>query len=225
MTLPSSGTISFADLQTEFGGSHPITMQEYNGYTGIGAGVQVSLSNFYGLYRRPLFQSRLSTATDGTAYCRVDNGYVSTTVANTNTNNTAVSVSLNVSAGDEVIVTVYAYNSWAADGGFDLPGMWAKANYSSNITVTGTAWSGLGADPGAGSLVTTSYSNSGVYIPYSVSNPVQIYKVDDLDNGEWYQWGFRFTVLAGHIQSSTYTLHVFSYLGQFVNKQFLITFT
>ena len=26
MALPSSGAISFANLQTEFGGSHPITM-------------------------------------------------------------------------------------------------------------------------------------------------------------------------------------------------------
>ena len=224
MTLPSSGTISFGDLQTEFGGSHPITMHEYApGYLGIGSGVEVSLDDFYGLYRRPLFQGRLSTATDGTAYCRVDNGYVSTTVANTNTNNSPVSVSLNVSAGDEVIVTVYAYNAWNADG-LDLAGMWAKANYSSNITITGSAWAGLGADPGAGSLVTTSYSSGTDYIPYSTSQPVQIYKVDDLDNGEWYQWGFRFTVLSGHIQSN-YTLWVLSYLGQFVNKQFLITFT
>ena len=37
MTLPSSGTLSLSDLQTEFTGSHPISMSEYyksggNGY-------------------------------------------------------------------------------------------------------------------------------------------------------------------------------------------------
>jgi hypothetical protein len=58
MALPSSGTISLNDLQTEFGGSNPIAISEY--YRGgglvpdvaVNANVptsgQVSLSNFYG---------------------------------------------------------------------------------------------------------------------------------------------------------------------------------
>jgi fructosamine-3-kinase len=49
MTLQSSGAISFANLQTEFGGSHPITMGEYSSFSGIGATSEVSLSDFYGL--------------------------------------------------------------------------------------------------------------------------------------------------------------------------------
>jgi len=49
MALQSSGAISFANLQTEFGGSHPITMGEYSSYSGIGATSEVSLSDFYGL--------------------------------------------------------------------------------------------------------------------------------------------------------------------------------
>jgi hypothetical protein len=58
MALPSSGTISLNDLQTEFGGSNPIAISEY--YRGgglvpdvaVNANVptsgQISLSNFYG---------------------------------------------------------------------------------------------------------------------------------------------------------------------------------
>ena len=49
MALQSSGAISFANLQTEFGGSHPITMGEYSEFSGIGATSEVSLDDFYGL--------------------------------------------------------------------------------------------------------------------------------------------------------------------------------
>ena len=58
MALPSSGTISLNDLQTEFGGSNPIEISEY--YRGgsrvpnitvnnsVPTSGQISLSNFYG---------------------------------------------------------------------------------------------------------------------------------------------------------------------------------
>lgn len=62
MAMPSSGTITFAQLQTEFGGSNPISLSEY--YRGGGlvpdiaanAAVPtsgaISLSNFYGAVNR-----------------------------------------------------------------------------------------------------------------------------------------------------------------------------
>jgi hypothetical protein len=62
MAMPSSGTITFAQLQTEFGGSNPIGINEY--YRGGGlvpdiaanAGVPtsgaISLSNFYNAVNR-----------------------------------------------------------------------------------------------------------------------------------------------------------------------------
>ena len=60
MTLPSSGPLSLADIQTEFGGSNPISLSEY--YAGgayVPAGTSgtngpvpssgtISISNFYG---------------------------------------------------------------------------------------------------------------------------------------------------------------------------------
>ena len=48
MALQSSGAISFANLQTEFGGSHPITMGEYSAFRVSGSGNTISMNQFYG---------------------------------------------------------------------------------------------------------------------------------------------------------------------------------
>lgn len=60
MTLPSSGSLSMADIQAEFGGSNPISLSEYyaggayvpSGTTGTNGAVPssgaISLSHFYG---------------------------------------------------------------------------------------------------------------------------------------------------------------------------------
>lgn len=54
MVLVSSGAISLANLQTEFGGTNPIGLNEYyttgyaSGVTGIPASGQISLNQFYG---------------------------------------------------------------------------------------------------------------------------------------------------------------------------------
>ena len=49
MALPSSGAISLAQIQTEFGGSNPISLSEYYGAaSGIPASGAISMSNFHG---------------------------------------------------------------------------------------------------------------------------------------------------------------------------------
>lgn len=56
MTLQSSGAISLANIQTEFGGSNPISLSEYyrggayttTNNTGVPTSGQISLSQFYG---------------------------------------------------------------------------------------------------------------------------------------------------------------------------------
>lgn len=49
MTLQSSGAISLANVQTEFGGSNPISISEYYGDAyGVPSSGTISLSNFYG---------------------------------------------------------------------------------------------------------------------------------------------------------------------------------
>ena len=64
MTLPSSGAISFANLQTEFGGSHPITMGEYSAYRASGSGNTIDMADFYGAF---LFNAS-SNITSGYTY-------------------------------------------------------------------------------------------------------------------------------------------------------------
>ena len=51
MTLPASGAIDFGQIQTEFGGSNPISMNEYGDKIGLTVGTTSahSISDFYGL--------------------------------------------------------------------------------------------------------------------------------------------------------------------------------
>ena len=66
MAIPSSGAVSFADLQTEFGGTNPIGMNEYymnggivpngtinNTGSNIPSSGQISLTSFYGSKQIP----------------------------------------------------------------------------------------------------------------------------------------------------------------------------
>ena len=49
MPLPASGSISFAQIQAEFGGSHPISLSEYYGAAGgIPASGSIGLASFHG---------------------------------------------------------------------------------------------------------------------------------------------------------------------------------
>ena len=48
MALQGSGAISFANLQSEFGGSNPITMGEYAAFRVSGSGNTISMNQFYG---------------------------------------------------------------------------------------------------------------------------------------------------------------------------------
>jgi hypothetical protein len=49
MALQGSGAISLGDIQTEFGGSNPISISEYYGVdTGVPGSGTISLSDFYG---------------------------------------------------------------------------------------------------------------------------------------------------------------------------------
>lgn len=49
MTLPASGALSFSQIQTEFGGSNPVSLSEYLGAaSGIPGSGPISLSQFWG---------------------------------------------------------------------------------------------------------------------------------------------------------------------------------
>ena len=49
MTLPASGALALSDIQTEFGGSNPISISEYYGAAaGVPSSGAISFSDFYG---------------------------------------------------------------------------------------------------------------------------------------------------------------------------------
>ena len=49
MAIPASGTVSLSDIQTEFGGSNPISISEYySAAGGVPASGEISVSDFYG---------------------------------------------------------------------------------------------------------------------------------------------------------------------------------
>ena len=83
MAIPSSGAVSLNDIQTEFGGSNPIGINEYYaggayvpaGATGTNGAVpssgQIAISNFYGTtatlgYIEDLFSTYLYTGNGST---------------------------------------------------------------------------------------------------------------------------------------------------------------
>jgi len=63
MALQTSGPISFANLQSEFGGSNPITMGEYAAFRVSGSGNTISMNQFYGAS-----SSETQTVTVGTYF-------------------------------------------------------------------------------------------------------------------------------------------------------------
>jgi hypothetical protein len=49
MAIPSSGAVALSDIQTEFGGSNPISISEYYAAAGgVPASGEISISDFYG---------------------------------------------------------------------------------------------------------------------------------------------------------------------------------
>lgn len=70
MALQSSGAISLGNIQTEFGGTNPISISEYYGAaTGVPASGTISISDFYGTSSVVIYTASNSTNLDaGTAF-------------------------------------------------------------------------------------------------------------------------------------------------------------
>lgn len=61
MAIPSTGAVSLSDIQTEFGGSNPISISEYySAAGGVPASGEISISDFYGT------SAKTHTLTQGT---------------------------------------------------------------------------------------------------------------------------------------------------------------
>ena len=84
MALPSSGAISFSQIQTEFGGTNPISLSEYyNTTSGLGLGISstssipssgaIAVSNFYGAQKFNFYATTNYAVSSATAYTTVVN--------------------------------------------------------------------------------------------------------------------------------------------------------
>lgn len=149
MTLQSSGPISLSDVQTEFGGSNPIGINEYYGVAaGVPASGTISLNDFYGKSSIPPITWTNSPHTLGYSYTE---GYVSSSSFTGNTVTpgapTRFYIILNVSNGDggEVSLRLYVggslYNTWTTTSNY------SQANYiptigSSSIRFDSTLYDG-----------------------------------------------------------------------------------
>lgn len=89
MTIQSSGPIKFSELQTEFGGSNPVSLSEYYaggayvpaGTSGVNGAVPTSgalaLSKFYGTVKGPIFTPDGGTSA-GSAVAIGNSGFTNT---------------------------------------------------------------------------------------------------------------------------------------------------
>lgn len=64
MALQASGTIKLSEVQTEFGGSNPISISEYYGSDTVPASGVISLSDFYGTASGPTIEIGDGTISD-----------------------------------------------------------------------------------------------------------------------------------------------------------------
>jgi len=125
MTLPASGPLSLADIQTEFGGSNPISMNEYYrggafvtaNNTGVPTSGVISVNNFYGTTRRIAIPLTISSnAYNYDVYANRGGTYVagisditvtvnnSILVGSTSTGTYAMSVPNSFAGGDTVTI-------------------------------------------------------------------------------------------------------------------------
>lgn len=127
MAIPSSGTISFTNLQTEFGGSNPIGINEYyrggglvpnsSSNTNVPTSGTISLSNFYGAQNRNTIAITISSSTNNyNLFSNLGGGYIAgstdvlvtinpgVVIGSTSTGSPAFTIS-GFTAGDTVSLT------------------------------------------------------------------------------------------------------------------------
>lgn len=157
MALPSSGPLSLADIQTEFGGSNPIGLSEYyaggsrvpSGTTGTYGAVPssgaISILNFYGTSALPPLVGQTSPSSVSAT---------SSASQNMTTGSTTASI---VSGG----TGPYTY-SWSVSDVVNMAGCTADSSSSASTTFscTGVAGDGASAGTATGFCVITDTSDS-----------------------------------------------------------------
>jgi hypothetical protein len=141
MALPSSGAISFSQIQTEFGGTNPISLSEYyNTTSGIGLGISsqysipasgaIAMSNFYGAQKFNFYETTTFV-----------------TSASVSGGNQSVSVSSTSSMKDRWMIV--CFGGWNADVPFNInPTINFTTGATGSATVTAVNTYSYPADDG-----------------------------------------------------------------------------
>ena len=125
MALPSSGPLALTQIQTEFGGSNPISMSEYyrggayvtSNNTTVPTSGAISISNFYGTVKRIFIPLTISSSTyNYDVYANRGGSYIAgisdiqvtvnggVIVGSTSTSTYAMLVTNSFNAGDTVTI-------------------------------------------------------------------------------------------------------------------------
>jgi len=192
MALQTSGPISFSNLQTEFGGSHPITMGEYADYRVSGSGNTISMNQFYGasayippavptspIATPPYRGSSTYVITDGFTTRSGSHGYVRT-------------VYFPTEIGRDIVITIRVKD--ADSSGSEDSVAWARRNGSGTSETAGptiNAWhsQGLGGCT-TSSLLSTYQQASTTYAEPDYS----AFYVYSPDRDDQFQISVRFSV-------------------------------
>lgn len=114
MTLQSSGAISLADVQTEFGGSNPIGINEYYGVAaGVPGSGTISLNDFYGKSAIPPINWRNNPRTLGTSQTNSPDYQTASFTGNTVTPGAPSKFTINIitSSGGQISLSYYVSGS------------------------------------------------------------------------------------------------------------------
>ena len=138
MALPSSGALSLANIQTEFGGSNPISLNEYYAggayvpagtsgtYGAVPSSGAISIRNFYGTSKIYTYSGTMTQGID-TSGSFTGYGFVRGSAGS-------------ISPDDTTITTVYKFftgTQWYLSVTFAVPGGTTQ-NYWTTLTLGGT---------------------------------------------------------------------------------------
>ena len=165
MTLQASGAISLANIQTEFGGSNPIGINEYYGVAaGVPASGTISLANFYGKSAAPVNNWNWNTY-----YQMGDRNVTGTQTTEDSYNGNIVTPG---AANSPVTFLITTTPSGSGYGGVFLY-LYIDGSLASTYSGNNPSLSRF-TSFGSSSLQFRSYLNTGLYTGYTVSAIVRI---------------------------------------------------